>query len=86
MRTKTERLGAQMRALFEARLEHLGPADVVIIECVCRHSMTITAAMLTAAGVKPYENILDLQHKMRCRECDEQGKVVVSIRWHNALA
>jgi hypothetical protein len=73
-----------MRALFEARLEHLGPGDLVIVECVCRHVMTLTAAMLTTAGVKVHELILDLQHKLRCRECDERGKVLVSVRWYEA--
>jgi hypothetical protein len=29
----------------------------------------------------PFQNILDLQYKLRCRECDVRGKVVVSITW-----
>jgi hypothetical protein len=37
--------------------------------------------MLSTAGVQPYETILDLQYKMRCWDCDERGKVRVSIRW-----
>jgi hypothetical protein len=37
--------------------------------------------MLASAGVKPYQHILDLQLKLRCRECDVRGKAVVIIRW-----
>ena len=70
-----------MRALFEARLEDLGPGDLVKIECVCGHSELLTGQMLATAGVKPYESILDLQYKLRCRECDAKGKVVISVRW-----
>lgn len=75
-----------MRALFEARLEHLGPGDLVIVECACGHSELLTAGMLTTAGVKPYQTILDLQYRLRCRECDERGKVLVSIRWDDGPA
>jgi hypothetical protein len=71
----------RMRALYEARLEHLGPGDLVKIECICGHTEHLTATMLATAGVKPYETILDLQHKLRCRECDVRGRAVISIRW-----
>ena len=37
--------------------------------------------MLASAGVKPHQTILDLQLKLRYRECDVRGKAVVSIRW-----
>ena len=40
-----------MRALYEARLEHLGPGDLVKIQCICGHSELLTAAMLATAGV-----------------------------------
>lgn len=70
-----------MRALYEARLEDLGPGDLVEIECICGHSELLTATMLASAGVKPFQTILDLQHKLRCRECDVRGKVVFSIQW-----
>ena len=70
-----------MRALFEARLQHLGPGHLVKVECVCGHTELLTAQMLTTAGVKPRQGILDLQYKLRCRECDKRGRVVVSIRW-----
>ena len=70
-----------MRALYEARLEDLRPGDLVKLECLCGHSELLTASMLTTAGVKPYQNILDLRLKLRCRECDVRGKAVISIRW-----
>jgi hypothetical protein len=70
-----------MRALFEARLEDLRPGDLVKIECTCGHTEHLTATMLETAGVKPYETILDLQFKLRCRECDLRGKALISITW-----
>jgi hypothetical protein len=65
--------GRAMRALYEARLEHLGAGDLVKVECPCGHSELLTATTLATAGVKPYEMILDLQPKLRCRECDARG-------------
>jgi hypothetical protein len=70
-----------MRALFEARLSDLGPGDLVKVECICGHRELLTAAMLATAGVKPFQNILDLEYKLRCRECDRRGRVVISIKW-----
>ena len=29
----------------------------------------------------PYTGVLDLEPKLRCRECDAKGKAAVSIRW-----
>jgi hypothetical protein len=71
-----------MRALFEARLSDLGPCDFVKVECTaCVHVEMLTATMLGSAGVKAYETILDLESKMRCRQCDARGKAMVSIKW-----
>jgi hypothetical protein len=36
--------------------------------------------MLTTAGLPGYQNILGLQRRMRCRECDANGKVILSIK------
>lgn len=63
-----------MKALFEARLEDLGPGDFFRIECVCGHPELPTAQILATAGVKRYEVLLGLHHKLRCRECDERGR------------
>jgi hypothetical protein len=56
-----------MRALFEARLKHPGRGDIVEVECVCGHTERLTAGLLTTAGVKPFQLILDLQFRLRCR-------------------
>jgi hypothetical protein len=29
----------------------------------------------------PHMPVLDLQYRLRCRECDRRGRVVVSIKW-----
>jgi len=70
-----------MKALFEARLEDLGPSDLVKVECGCGHSDLLTGQMLATAGMKPYERVLDLQRRLRCRECDVRGRELVSVRW-----
>jgi len=67
--------------LYGARLEDLGPGDLVDLECVCGHSELLTAAMLSTAGVKPSDGLADLAPRLRCRECDERGKVMISVRW-----
>lgn len=67
-----------MKPLYAARI---GPGDLVTVECVCGHTELLSAQMLATAGVKPYQHIIDLQLKLRCRECDEKGKVVISVRW-----
>jgi len=72
-----------MRALYDARISDLGRGDVVLVECSCGRSEALTAAMLKTAGVVPDSKVLDLGRRLRCRECDERGRVVVSIRWAN---
>ena len=66
---------------YAARVSDLGPGDFVQVECACGHIERLTAAMLTAAGVAPNGKVQDLGTRMRCRECDEKGRAVVSIRW-----
>jgi len=66
---------------YAARVSDLGPGDLVQVECVCGHIERLTAAMLTTAGVGPDEKVQDLANRMRCRECDEKGRAVISIRW-----
>ena len=72
-----------MRALFEARLQDLGPGDFVKAECTaCGHSELIPASgLLQGMRLPPYTPVLDLEPKLRCRECDAKGKAVVSVRW-----
>jgi hypothetical protein len=70
-----------MKALYAARIKDLGPGDVVQIECACGHTEELTAAKLSAAGVKPVDKLADLGLRLRCRKCDGRGKPVVWIRW-----
>jgi hypothetical protein len=63
-----------MVPLYAARVSDLGPRDLVQVECPCGHSELLTAQMLATAGVAA-------EHRMRCRECDERGRAVVSIKW-----
>jgi len=81
IRSRTE---AAIVPLYTARLEDLRPGDLVQLECVCGHSEVLTHAMLATAGVRPSDKLLDLAPRLRCRECDVRGKVVVSVRWAEA--
>ena len=66
---------------YAARLSDLGPGECVHVECACGHTERLTAAMLMTAGVGPDETVQGLESRMRCRECDEKGRAVTSIRW-----
>jgi len=65
---------------YAARVSDLGPGDYVQVECACGHTERLTAAMLTTAGLGPDEKVQGLERRMRCRECDEKGRAVISIR------
>jgi hypothetical protein len=43
-----------MRPYYDARIEDLGPGDLVVVECGCGHTETLTGSMPTTAGVAPY--------------------------------
>ena len=75
-----------MRPLYDARLEDLGPADLVKVECVCGHTELLTASMLRTAGLPEHEIIVRLQPRMRCRECDAKGRAILSITWSDSRA
>lgn len=70
-----------MRALYQARVEDLGPDDVLLVECACGHREKLTALMLRTAGVAPETKVIDLQRRMKCRECRWKGRAEVSVRW-----
>jgi hypothetical protein len=68
------------------RRSHRGswPQQFVKVECnACGHTELLSADMLRLNGcpLRSYTGILDLEAKLRCRECDAKGKTVVSIRW-----
>ncbi len=70
-----------MRAIYDARISGSGLGDLVAVERGCGHTETLTASMLTTAGVAPQDKIQDLTGRLRCRECDAKGRAVVSIKW-----
>ena len=74
-----------MVPLYAARIADLGPNDFVHVECACGHTELLTARTLETAGVGSEQKVADLGKRMRCRECDERGQAVVSIRWANKL-
>jgi hypothetical protein len=43
--------------------------------------MLLTPPMLATAGMPGTAKVLDLQSRLRCRECDARGRAVVSIKW-----
>jgi hypothetical protein len=67
--------------LYAARIADLGPGDLLVVECVCGHAERLTARMLATGGAGAEDKIADLAPRLRCRECDDRGKVVMSIRW-----
>jgi hypothetical protein len=71
-----------MRPFYDARVESLGPQDFVVVECVCGHTEKLTAPMLLACKrVEAHSFIQGMDRMMRCRKCDEKGKVLLSIKW-----
>ena len=73
-----------MVPLYAARIEDLGPGDFVKVECAaCGHVELLLPDKLRIKGLPlpPYTPVLDLEPRLRCRECDTRGKAVVSIRW-----
>jgi len=73
-----------MQPLYAARIQHLGPGDFVKVECMaCGHVELLSPDKLRIKGLPlpPYTPVLDLERRLRCRECDARGKAVVSIRW-----
>ena len=73
-----------MVPLYAARVADLGPGDFVKVECTaCRHEELLPADRLRIKGLPlpPYTPVLDLEPRLRCRECDARGKAVVSIKW-----
>src|SRR5262249_38667444 len=72
-----------MVPLYAARIADLGPGDYVRVKCTaCGHDMLIPpSSLLHGLRFPPTTLVLDLEPRLRCRECDARGKAVVSIRW-----
>jgi hypothetical protein len=60
-----------MMPLYAARVQDLGPEDVVIIKCgACGHTAEIPpSGLLRGLGLEPTTKILDLERRLRCRLC-----------------
>jgi hypothetical protein len=43
--------------------------------------MLLTAQMLATAGAAADQKLVDLSARLRCRECDERARAVVSVKW-----
>ncbi len=68
--------------LYSCRVFDLGPDDFVVVECgACGHDGLIHPAALRSLGLGPDDRIADLAPRLRCRECDVKGRVVVSVKW-----
>ena len=61
-----------MVPLYAARIEDLGPSDFVRAECAaCGHDeLTPASALLQGLRLPPYTPVLDLEPRLRRRECD----------------
>ena len=74
---------APVRPLYDARIEGLGPHDLVGVECVaCGHDELIPRiGLLVGLRLPAHMRVLDLQSRFCCRECDRRGSAARSIRW-----
>ena len=70
-----------MLPLYAARVSDLKPGDFMIVECTsCGHDGLINPSALPSLGLGPNERIVDLVPRLRCREGDQKGEAVVSIK------
>jgi hypothetical protein len=76
-----------MRPLDDTRIGDLSPGDFLRVECLsCGHDMLIPpSGLLRGLRLPQFMPVLDLQYRLRCRECDRRGRVVVSIKWADQL-
>jgi hypothetical protein len=71
-----------MVPLYAARVSDLEPGDFVEVKCACGHEQLIAPVALTQSlKLAPDDRILNLEKRLRCRECDQRGRVLVGIRW-----
>jgi hypothetical protein len=70
-----------MVPFYAARIADLGAGDLVQIECACGHVQLLTAQMLATVGVAAEQKLVDLSARLRCHECDERARAVVSVKW-----
>lgn len=71
-----------IKPFYAARLEDLGPGDFVRVECACGHEALLPGSgLIQGMKLPPYTLVSDLERKLRCRECDAEGKLLIAIRW-----
>jgi hypothetical protein len=70
-----------MVPLYAARVSDLKPGDFVRVECSCGHDGLIHPAALTSLGLAPEDRITHLAPRLRCQQCDQRGKALISILW-----
>ncbi len=72
-----------MVPLYAARVQDIGPGDVVIFKCgACGHTAELPqSALMRGLGLKSTEKVLDLERRLRCRLCYAKHQAVVSIKW-----
>jgi hypothetical protein len=69
-----------MQGRYDFRAEHLEATDYLKVECQsCGHVERLTGSMLATAGINPTHRIEDLARRLRCRECDAKGRVIVTV-------
>ena len=69
--------------LYKARVSDLGPDDFVKITCfACGHEALIPPdTFLARPDVSPDTRVVDLERRVRCRECNARGESVISVSW-----
>jgi hypothetical protein len=73
-----------MRALYDARIGDLGPADQIKITCLgCIHKGQVSGETLRLILRKRpvFTRVLDTRKHFRCRECKAKGRVEIMIDW-----
>ena len=73
-----------MVPLYAARVQDLGPGDVVVFRCgACGHTAELPlSALIQGLGLKPTEKVLDLERRLRCWLCYAKDQAAVSIKWN----
>ena len=68
--------------LYLARIEDFEPGDFVKVDCgASGHTALLAPAFLSPLGFSPWDKVLDLKDRVRCRGCGVRGRAVVSIKW-----
>jgi ribosomal protein S27E len=77
------RVGLRIVPLHKACVGDLGDDDFVRITCfACGHETLIPpSTFLVRPGVSPDTPVLELEKRVRCRECNARGEALVSVKW-----